>query len=61
MSGGTHRCMVGKNGLIEVNLIPTLEGERILQFRERKLPSDLFSGWENDCLWLGLKHKEWKM
>ena len=27
MSGGTHRCMVGKNGLIKVDLMPTLEGE----------------------------------
>ena len=27
MSGEIHRCMVGKNGLIEVDLMPTLEGE----------------------------------
>ena len=28
-----------ENGLIEVDLMPTLEGERILKFRHKKLPS----------------------
>ena len=40
-----------ENDLIEVDLMPTLEGETILQFRDKKLPSDGFSGWENYCLW----------
>ena len=43
-------------GLIEVDLMPTLEGE-ITPILGTRTPLWLISGWEHKHFWLGFKHK----